>query len=71
MKGRAESENDFLKTKVNGDYIKTFPPQKESLPFLQEDAASNNGSENDITIVHELIPFFGSTWGTKHNMDFQ
>ena len=51
MKGRAESENDFLKTKVNGDYIKTFPPQKESLPFLQEDAASNNGSENDITIA--------------------
>ena len=21
-------------------------------------------------IVHELIPFFGSTWGAKHNTDF-
>ena len=63
MNGRAESERDFVKTKVNDNNIK-------SLPFLQEDAASNNGSENDITIVHELIPFFGSTWGTKHNMDF-
>ena len=44
MNGRAESERDFVKTKVNDNNIK-------SLPFLQEDAASNNGSENDITIA--------------------
>ena len=44
MNGRAESERDFVKTKVNNNNIK-------SLPFLQEDAASNNGSENDITIA--------------------
>ena len=46
INGRAESENDFVKIKVNDNYIKTFPPQKESLLFLQEDAASNNGREN-------------------------
>ena len=40
MNGRAESESDFVNTKVNDDYIKTFHPQKESLSFLQEDAAS-------------------------------
>ena len=51
MNGRAESESDFVKTKVNDDYISTFPPQKENLPFLQENVASKNGSENDITIA--------------------
>ena len=44
MNGRAESERDFVKTKVNDSNIK-------SLLFLQEDSASNNGSENDITIA--------------------
>ena len=51
MNGLAGSENDFVKTKVNDDYIKTLPPRKESLPFFQEDAARNNGSENDVTIT--------------------
>ena len=23
-----------------------------------------------LSIVHKLIPFFGSPWGLKHNMDF-
>ena len=51
MNRRAEIKSDFVKTVVNDNYTKVFPPQKESLPFLQEDAASNNGSENDITIA--------------------
>ena len=51
MNGRAESESNFVETTVNDDYIKTFSSQKESLPFLEEDAASNNGSENDITMA--------------------
>ena len=51
MNGCAENESDFVKTKVNDDYIKTFPTQKESSPFLREDVASNNGSENDIAIA--------------------
>ena len=42
MNERAESESDFVKTKINDDYIKTFPPYA---------AADNNGSENDITIA--------------------
>ena len=46
MNERAESESDFVKTKINDDYIKTFPPYAAA-----EDAADNNGSENDITIA--------------------
>ena len=54
INGCAESENDFVKIKGNDNYIKTFPPQEESLSFLQEDAASNIGSES-VLQLQEMV----------------
>lgn len=58
INGRAESDSDFVKNKVNDDYIKTFSPWKESLPFLPEIALRDCHDPDRIRICYLLVLYF-------------
>ena len=52
INGRPESDSDFVKTKVNDDYIKTFSLWKESVPFLLENALRDCYDPDRIRICY-------------------
>ena len=50
------------------------PDPRLEITFRKEGAVENGGIDFEIVdmdiLAHEVMPFFSSTSGTKHNMDF-
>ena len=60
-------------------YYFVDPDLRVEIIFRKERMAERGGIDFEIVdidtsaplvLVHKMIPFFGSPWGTKHNMNF-
>ena len=56
-------------------YLFVDPDLRVEIIFRKERTVENGENSGyrhlcKLVLVHELIPFFDSPWGTKHNMDF-
>ena len=67
---KASSAKNYFKVSVIDDSNHSITVMKNTVIDNQEYVTLIVSSEVRGNIVHELIPFFGSPWWRKPNMDF-